>query len=46
LNFTKVNKLGKKKEAIATAEEAIKVAKAAGEDPSETEKFLKELKGK
>ena len=39
-----LNKLGNKKEAIATAEEAIKVAKAAGEDPSETEKFLKELK--
>jgi hypothetical protein len=39
-----LNKLGNKKEAIATAEEAIKVAKTAGEDPSETEKFLKELK--
>ena len=41
-----LNKLGNKKEAIATAEEAIKVAKASGEDPSETEKFLKELKAK
>jgi lysyl-tRNA synthetase class II len=39
-----LNKLGKKKEALATAEEAVKVAKAAGEDPSETERLIKELK--
>jgi thioredoxin-related protein len=46
---TKANilkKLGKKKEAIATAEEAVQIAKANGEDPAETEKLIKELKGK
>ena len=39
-----LNKLGKKKEAIATAEEAVKLAKAAGEDATETEALLKKLK--
>lgn len=39
-----LNKLGKKKDALATAEEALAVAIAAGEDPSETEKLIRDLK--
>jgi thiol-disulfide isomerase/thioredoxin len=39
-----LNKLGKKKEALAAAEEAVKLAKAGGEDPSETEALIKTLK--
>lgn len=46
---TKANleyKLGKKKAAIKSAEEAVKLAKENGEDSSETEAFLKKIQKK
>jgi thioredoxin-related protein len=39
-----LNKLGKKKEALAAAEEAVKLAKADGEDATETEALIRNLK--
>lgn len=41
-----LNKLGKTKEALAFAEEAVKIAEEGGEDPADTKKLVEELKAK